>query len=525
MKNASDYVRPLGVAENHFIQVLVSNFILTRKGPNATLSLSFDDDTPAIWTRQAKDWVKENIPDFARKSKTYQKLLDAVLLDRTSISMSFDDPHFPFRYASGGVLPILRMGDREYFSFFYRDVFPVGWNIANGGADSRSELLYPITTMEREFREELIILKLPSAASRQGGRRYVFDWDDDGASDRAEYKLATTLWAETFPNMEVESFEQMKLPIQWLDGPDSIVVETPRQKPTTLSGCFLNLNAEDFGIEVDKVARIYVDEDVLLLDGEIMDQRVLGRPVGLFDVDRVCRDARRKTSTKFIPDYFFYVGRKYEGENLESVINGPFTRSLREVRTEAEINYFNEQRLKFDLCPVTRAIVRRYADSQGAVSQQASEPKPQEPKRLSEPRKAPFKFDLFISCGQGDEDLASEVYNYVTNVKKRKAFFYKKDATNRWARQLGDALESARCLVLVGSDRNRLRRRWPECEWLAFFNAMNSGRKPRDAKLIPFVVGMTTKALPILLTTCNMVLCSDIESGLPRLGELMDNPR
>jgi hypothetical protein len=47
--------------------------------------------------------------------------------------LHFKDPLFPFRYASGGVLPILRIGRKEFFCFFYRDIDPVGWNIANGG--------------------------------------------------------------------------------------------------------------------------------------------------------------------------------------------------------------------------------------------------------------------------------------------------------------------------------------------------------------------------------------------------------
>ena len=70
----------------------------------------------------------------------------------------------------------------------------------------------------------------------------------------------------------------------------------------------------------------------------------------------------------------------------------------------------------------------------------------------------------------------------------------------------------------------RSSRRWPECEWLAFFNALNSGRKPRSAKLIPFVMGMTSKAVPMLLTSYRMVVCEDLESGLQQLGELMDTP-
>jgi len=62
---------------------------------------------------------------------------------------------------------VIRCNDRDYYCLFYREIAPVGWNIANGGAESVAELLDPLATIERELREELIIVE-PAA-----GHRYV----------------------------------------------------------------------------------------------------------------------------------------------------------------------------------------------------------------------------------------------------------------------------------------------------------------------------------------------------------------
>ena len=53
--------------------------------------------------------------------------------------LTHDDPAFPFRFGNGGTLPVVRLADRDYYSLFYREVAPIGWNIANGGAESAAE--------------------------------------------------------------------------------------------------------------------------------------------------------------------------------------------------------------------------------------------------------------------------------------------------------------------------------------------------------------------------------------------------
>jgi hypothetical protein len=135
--------------------------------------VSFDGTTPAIRSRRGSLAVRSAIPDHASKAAEYQAELDAFLLGCEGRKYEFSDPDFPFRYASGGTLPIVGFENEEYYCFFYREVHPIGWNIANGGCDSLIELLNPLYTVERELREELLIID---------GKRehlYVFDWLGD----------------------------------------------------------------------------------------------------------------------------------------------------------------------------------------------------------------------------------------------------------------------------------------------------------------------------------------------------------
>ncbi len=516
MKLSESLVRELGRAENSFLQVLLRNFLLKRSGEGADLSLDFDDETPAIWSRHAKAHLRELIPHFQARCAEYQRRIDSVLYDAAMGEYRHNDANFPFRYASGGVLPILRMGRKEYFAFFYRDIAPVGWNIANGGSDSRAELLYPKAIIEREFREELMLVKPP--AGRRGGRRYVLNWGGSALTDHVDHAMARQLWSGVYPTLDVEGFEELPLPVEWLDGPDGVTVRMGKQNPVRTSGVFLNINAEDFGIEVDRVARLYVDEDVVVLDGEIMDQRVLGRPVGLFEVDKLLTKLASRAA-EFFPDRYFYEGRSCEGETFEGLVEGNFTRSLPGLRTSKEIKHFTRCDRKYDLCPVTRSITRRYSPLR------VSAPAPLPPDTAGGRKKARGKFEVFICCGAGDEAIADRVYDFITREKQRSCFFYRRHPVTRWGRQIGDALEETTCMVLVGSNRSRITRGWPETEWIAFLNAVNTGRKGRNSLLVPFLPGVDLGRVPMLLAGHLVINTTDVDAGLRTLGELLDGMR
>lgn len=103
------YVRPLHLAENHFLELLLTRFTMRRTGKGTELQVSFNDDTPAITQRQAKHAVLGRISDFRLKSAMLQRQLDGFLIDQKGDAFTHNDPGFPFRYASGGTLPILRL--------------------------------------------------------------------------------------------------------------------------------------------------------------------------------------------------------------------------------------------------------------------------------------------------------------------------------------------------------------------------------------------------------------------------------
>ena len=362
-----DLVKPLGKAERYILEVLVDRFYLEPDDDGTKLVVYFDDNTPAVWDNHGKEEVRRNIPDFKNKAFHFQKRIGGFFNSKKRDNTEFECSDFPFRYASGGTLPILRIGSIEYYCLFYRDIYPVGWNIANGGCDTRNELLYPHDTIERELREELIFINPKERL------RYVFPSDIGKPFDRPEFELARKFWKEHLSELDVPGFQETSINIQWISGPDKVNVTMGDIKKET-SGYFLNINALDFGIEVDKIAIITLDkvkeikpskeiksgeEHVLFLDGEVSSNQLVNRPIGLFEVNKM-NELIQKGAQKFKPDFCFFNAKCYGSDKISWVIN-EFSHYIEDKRDSTERNVYAETKNKFDLCPVTRNILTRYS--------------------------------------------------------------------------------------------------------------------------------------------------------------------
>ena len=355
---------PLGNADTHLLQVLLTDCVLQRtENGGLHLFLHFDDKTPAIWRREAKTKLTETMGDFGLAR---QAQIDLVMFGSERGPLPIADENCPFRYANGGVLPIIRKNGKHYYCLFYRDVKPIGWNIANGGSDSREELLDPTKIIEREFREELLVM------NRAERVRYVFpDYAHPGSSgkvespaDRPEFVVAWKLW-ETLLARETNvaglrplKFARKLARIEWIDGPDSMTIQADGE-PITRRHFFLNISAPDNGIEVDRVAVLDLPDEVQLLDGEVYGhENLLNRPIGLFLVEGFPERFDINKDIKFLPDETYYSGKPGNTSVIEQ-----FVLRQQGLRIAHGNHYENWQKLgphRYNLCPVTRNIIRNH---------------------------------------------------------------------------------------------------------------------------------------------------------------------
>ncbi|HUF60710.1 MAG TPA: hypothetical protein VMN36_01425 [Verrucomicrobiales bacterium] len=117
ISDRAPHVLALEAAENQFLQVLVHEFTLKKNGSGqgARLRLKFGPKTPAIWHRSAKAHVQKQIHRFSPRAQGLQRKIDRILFENGKEELKHSSPDFPFRYASGGVLPVISMGSNLYY--------------------------------------------------------------------------------------------------------------------------------------------------------------------------------------------------------------------------------------------------------------------------------------------------------------------------------------------------------------------------------------------------------------------------
>lgn len=446
------------------------------------MSVAFGGSTPTIRRKASKRLIRDRINEFEEKVFRYRSEIRDFLLRGIGSTYSFHDDTFPFRLGNGGTLPVVRMGDIDYYCLFWREVFPIGWNIANGGSDSLAELLNPQITIQREFREELVVI------DENMGWWYAFQSEDEEFEDHPDFALARALWLRRL-NKKKGELRTVRIPLKWLSGPDRLEVEYDGQVSET-EGWIINICAEDFGIEVDRVVKLNIDDTAVLCDGELDGNKLMNRVIALFEVDSFNLRLASGETQFDRPDWVYHDGRRFPGEELSSCVAS-----------------FLEQRepqdgLRYGLCPVADMVIRRF------LSLNRTE-EPVLSGRTIAPLTQAAPTRVFLSFAYEDEDLARRVFEYLSR-RCGCSVFFSEEAIYRssFGKEIDEALESASYVVVVGTRIEHLRKGWVEYEWRSFHQEILSGH--RTGSIVPFVSGVDLLDLPRPLRSSQIV---DYEPG------------
>jgi len=370
-------------------------------------------------------------------------------------------------------LPVIHYGDNDYFCFFYRDIHPVGWNIANGGADSLSELLDPIATIERELREELIIV------DPEKKQRYIFNWSEGHPPDHPDFAIARRVWDEIFKGHDFQDLSDQTLPLKWLSGQDSVQIKYKNEDIIEVQDCIININAEDFGIEIDRVAKMSVSPGAIFCDGELSNGKLLNQVIGLFEVHRFYKSILAGI-IEFDPDFVFWNGQNRSMDSLEAVVKEYLTHIIKQgIRTLESSKEWETLPCKYCLCPVTRNLIRRYLI---------------DPKSFIDPEES--KPDVFLSFASEDQEIAERVFSYLQNSGHKVFFSNETLRHSNFGDEIDNALKDSRSLVLVGTETNRFYKPYVRFEWQSFHNDILSGRKPWKTPFVTFTTNPDMNSLP-----------------------------
>ncbi|MBC7771974.1 MAG: toll/interleukin-1 receptor domain-containing protein [Pyrinomonadaceae bacterium] len=480
----SPYVQPLAVADRQYLQVLVDKFRLTVfQNGSRSLDLTLRDKLPTIWNREGRRHFHDAIMSNPKEAAKAKSLLQRACAG----SNSKQTYSVPFRYANGGALPVVYLDGKEYYCLFYRQIFPIGWNIANGGSDNRHELLSPRDVIDRELREELVIF------NPEKGYRYVFQGDIDKPSDWPEFAHARRAIERMYPGINFSAMNVEPLPHKWIDGRDTLLIRAGKTQHQ-IDGCYITISAEDFGIELDRIIRFRLHRGDVIVDAETLElgplesTSVVNAPIGLFEVQRF-NEQLHDDCVEFLPDIYFANGALQQQGNARWYVEERFFPWIKRFMHKESVKRFaKETRRRFDLCPVTRSVITRYRDDTAKAKGSRAAPVPDG---------ANDAVDAFICCGGDDKKYGEQVASRLTNHGRRVFFYVWDNRPGLWAPYIDRAIDSPSCkqMFVVASTRDNVMRPAVEYEYYSFHQEILRGAKPKEG-LMTLVTGVDTNQLP-----------------------------
>ncbi|MBU2650978.1 MAG: toll/interleukin-1 receptor domain-containing protein [Bacteroidetes bacterium] len=469
------FIHRFGDSYDEFIQVLVDEFVLSRHENGKCLQFRVENNTMAIRDPKARHQLNDFLVDRFKEGKKNPIInqLRKFEEDPHILSYNFNSISFPFRYANGGVLPIMKINGHDYFCLFYRAVFPVGWNIANGAANNMDDIRNPLRIVYREFSEEFII------ADHENMILYIFDVDNEYTMSGTQ-ETALKLWNKKLVKYDLSKYKRKSIPLKWIEGNDILKLKYEKEQYVH-DGFWVNITPEDNAIEIDKIALINLKGEFSLYDGEVGFIRkenghsegfILDRIIGLFPVKKFLSNLHLN---RFEPEFFYYCGERYSVKEFDRILKSQYLKRhfKSDFRTEKQhAKYLESVELKtdLDLCPITRAVAKKYQDWLKDEKNQIDSlivKSEQKPKTIGRSD----CFDIFISFKSKDQAIAELLYDFL--MKNNYNVFCSSKSikflgTSEYSKAIDSALEQSVCLVLIGSDIECFESGWVDYEWRTF---------------------------------------------------------
>lgn len=288
------------------IALLFNKIQLARRGDKIILDVDLRDQSCAIYSNRGKQFIlSEFLPKNLVEYRSLSQKSHNFLLGRgneTEMDLQFN----ALRWASGGFLPLAKWKGRQWVCLFFRDIYPIGWNIANGASETKAEYKRLNTLVYRETLEELVItsgsphkhghlehriLNLPGLELRESNLSPLdlikqhdrLREDHDGIL--LTPRRGTDLQAKSTRQVVRVAFHE-----DWRDA-----------DPEVTNNVLIAVNPLELGVEIVKVGEFELSQNESILDGEIYSsskgEYLVRRPIVMISTDylKECYNKRCKS--------------------------------------------------------------------------------------------------------------------------------------------------------------------------------------------------------------------------------------
>jgi hypothetical protein len=290
-----------------FVSILLTNNIiiesfLKENKKKIRLNVDLCNQSYGIYNNYGKQFLNKTFftnDFFKRCFDTTNDINIFLSKNEPGANICIDGAYTPFRWASGGVLPIAHWNNRDWYVLFFRDVPPVGWNIANGASGSKDEYKDLYQLIYREFSEELILLN----REPQVNDPFIIKQKSFHLPGPLPEPLSTKLQNKEFFIAHANLRKNHdNLSIIEMDGPKIRNIETPFELKvkyhapnlkdkieSVKENIIFTINPTEFGIEIIHLIGFDMEKEDYLLDGEIweVESALIRQPVILISVEYI----------------------------------------------------------------------------------------------------------------------------------------------------------------------------------------------------------------------------------------------
>ncbi len=315
------------------VELLTQPVTLWSDGGERRVRVDRSATSEGIYTGAARRKLRElclDTPGLQTWANETDERVDAFLSGADDTNLQLDLSTSPLRWASGGVFPIVRYDGRTWSTFFFRDIWPHGWNIPLGASEKTDDLQDPWSFIWREFLEELLVIRPapdPARPPRQRlqWRRPLFSPSvnpppPDGSI--AGFAARHTELRERCDGLElVVADHSVDLDVRRTKS--VLEIRSDRSGETRFENSFfVAINLREMGIEVVAPVAYELDRGDFLLDGEILEPvgaepELVRMPVALISHDYLRRSfGRRDEPLRYDPNGASVVGAEMRADDI-----------------------------------------------------------------------------------------------------------------------------------------------------------------------------------------------------------------
>jgi hypothetical protein len=196
----------------------------------------------------------------------------------------------PLRWSSGGALTVVTWRGKQWVAVFFRDIQPIGWNVANGASESSDQWRDMSPLSDREAGEELMPLS-DKPIPRSGVLQYQLEDKYEGSQLNHDQHFGKAHVRLRKQQDDIDITLCGENPISTMHALTPFSYEVRNGEDSFKKGNFVfSLNPLECGIEVIRILKLQLPDNCWLSDGEIWPHPdapgafLLRRPVVLLDV-------------------------------------------------------------------------------------------------------------------------------------------------------------------------------------------------------------------------------------------------